>query len=142
MANTAVPTLTSEGWITAVDKKCDRLLMNAFASDKSQSNMFQGVTSIQAIIYENSDNVDKAGVEIASALQVMFGHHFDAAIFSSNVTEFAEGNGRYDVSITGTVIQEMRKYDFGRMVKSVNGIVVELLTAQGDTLWKNASLNM
>ena len=142
MSNTAVPTLTSDGWVTAVDKKCDRLLMNAFASDASQSNMYAGsVTSIQSIIYANSDDPNAAGTVIAAQLQQMFGRHFDAASFRANVVEFADKSGRYDIQITGTVVQENRKYDFGRMVESLNGIVVKMMTNTGVVLWANETLN-
>lgn len=142
MGNTAVPTLTSDGWVTAVDKKCDRLLMNAFASDASQSNMFAGsVTSIQGIIYDHSDDPSAAGTVIASRLQQMYARHFDAASFRADVNEWVDKSGRYDIAITGTVVQENRKYDFGRMVESSNGIVVKMMTSTGVVLWANETLN-
>lgn len=141
MATTAVPTLTSEGWVTAPDKKCDRLLMNAFASDASQSNAFAGaVCSIQNVIYLNNGDPVTCGDEIASALTALYERYFAAATFKATVTEFADLSGRYDIAIEGTVVQENRKYDFGRMVESANGIVVKIMTASGDVMWANETI--
>lgn len=141
MATTAVPTLTSEGWITAPDKKCDRLLMNAFASDASQSNIYAGaVCSIQNTIYLNNGDPVACGNAIASALTSLYERYFAAATFKCTVTEFDDQSGRYDIGVEGTVVQDNRKYDFGRMVESANGIVVKIMTASGDVMWASETI--
>ena len=142
MTTNAVPSLTSEGWITAVDKKCDRLLMNAFASDQAQSNAWLGrVTSIQYLIYQAGKDMRAAGDSIATALVLMFGRHFDAASFKATVTEYADGSGRYDIRIKGEVVQAMRRYDFGRVLESVNGMIAKFMTDKGAMIWTPNMLN-
>jgi hypothetical protein len=134
MANNAYPSLG--GWITTVDKKCDLILVDAFASDHAQSDIFLGsVTSIQYIIFSNGQDILGAGNEIANALQKLYMRYFDAAIFSAKVTEFADKSGRHDIAITGSVVQEGRKYDFGRQLEYSNGMFVKLMTTSGAVLW-------
>lgn len=131
-----VPSLSAEGFIRAVDRKCDRILMNAFASDASQSNVFSGsVVSIQDIIYRHSDDVSAAGTTIANALQTVLRAYFDTASVSASVKELSDKPGRYDISITGTVVENMRKYDFGRQVETANGLVQRIMNKQGQVLW-------
>lgn len=131
-----VPTLTVEGFISAIDRKCDRILMNAFASDASQSNIFKGsVVSIQNLIYENSDDIPAAGTAIANALQRVLAEYFDSASVRATVKELPDRPGRYDIAIQGTVVENLRKYDFGRMVETANGLVQKIMNKQGDVLW-------
>lgn len=131
-----VPSLTTEGFVKAIDRKCDRILMNMFASDGGQSNVWAGsVVSIQDIIYQYSDDVTAAGNNIANAMERVLSAYFDAATVSARVTEIADRPGRYDISITGSVIENMRRYDFGRMVESANGMVQKIMNNKGVELW-------
>lgn len=134
MPTNAYPAL--DGWITAVDRKCDRILMDTFAADQAQSNIFLGnVTSIQYIIYSNGQDIIGAGNEIANALQRLFLRYFDAAIFTAKVAEFKDKSGRYDIALTGQVVQGGRRYDFGRQVEFANGLIVKIMTDTGVLLW-------
>lgn len=134
MATNAYPAL--DGWVTTVDKKCDRILVDAFASDQAQSDIFLGsVTSIQYIIYQNGKDIIGAGNQIANQLQKLYMRYFDAAVFSAKVTEFSDKSGRHDIAITGSVVQGGRRYDFGRQLEYANGMFVKLMTSSGAVLW-------
>lgn len=141
MPTNAVVTLSSDGWVTAIDKKCDRILMNAFASDFSQSNAFAGqITSIQHMIYAAGQDVNSAGTTIANALERLYNRFFDSAIFKCTVTAWGDNSGRYDLAIQGTVAQAGRKYDFGRQLSSANGKIVQFLTKTGEVIWSNQTV--
>lgn len=141
MPKNAVITLSSDGWVTAIDKKADRILMNAFASDFSQSNMFAGqITSIQHMIYAAGQDVHAAGTTIANALEKLYQRFFDAAVFKCTVSAWGDNSGRYDLAFQGTVTQDGRRYDFGRQLSSANGKVVQYLTKSGEVIWSNQAV--
>lgn len=132
----SVPTLTAEGMVKAVDRKCDRILMNMFASDAGQSNVFSGqVVSIQDIIYKYSDDVKAAGDAVAAKVELVLKRYFDAATVRAVVTELPDKPSRYDISIRGSVVELSRRYDFGRMVESANGMVQKIMNDRGELLW-------
>lgn len=135
---TGYPSLTAEGFIFAVDRKCDRILMSMFASDAGQSNMFAGsVTSIQNIIYLNSDDVNAAGTAVAAGIERVLSRYFDGANVQGVVTDIVDKPGRVDISIQGSVVQNNRRYDFGRMLESANGMIQSIMNNQGEVLWTN-----
>lgn len=133
----AIPTLTSEGFVSAIDRKCDRALINLFASDASQSNVFLGrVYSIQDVIYRFSNNIPEVGREVARIIEIVLKTYFDDAFVTGRVSEIPDKPGHFDIAINGTVVENMRKYDFGRMVESANGMVQKLMTNTGSVLWQ------
>lgn len=130
------PSLSSEGFITTIDRKCDRALINMFASDASQSNVFMGnVTSIQDILYRYSDKVTEAAAEIGRAVETVLSRYFDAAQIRGQVEDLPNEPGRVNIIISGTVVEGYRRYDFGRQVESVNGLVQRILNNQGAVIW-------
>ena len=133
-----VPSLSVEGFVKPSDRKCDRILINLFACDAGQSNVFRGqVVSVQDIIYRNSDDVFNAGTEIAASIQRVLNSYFDAAMISASVKELVDKPGRYNIIINGHVVENNRRYDFGRQVEAANGMVVRMLTEQGESVWMN-----
>jgi hypothetical protein len=78
MANTAVPTLDTAGWVTDGAEKLNRLLAYFFTTMNSQSNLYSStINSIQSIIEKSGSDIDDLTSSLQRQLSTYLGRYYD-----------------------------------------------------------------
>jgi hypothetical protein len=78
MANTAVPTLDTAGWVTDGAEKLNRLLAYFFTTMNSQSNLYRStINSIQSIIEKSGNDIDDLTSSLQRQLSIYLGRYYD-----------------------------------------------------------------
>lgn len=126
----SVPTLTSEGYVRDPARKVDRLLTQAFTSDYSQSNNFRGfITSVQYLIQDAGQDMNKLEESLDQALRRLFGGYFDSIDVDIQVKPIsAENPYRMGVEVRSILIQDGMRYNIARLLYlSPSGVLAQLL---------------
>lgn len=76
--NYFLPTLSPEGWVQSTAEQADYLLAHFFASEFSQTHLYQrNVASFQWIIQESQSDMSKTMSLLKDTLFTYFGRYFD-----------------------------------------------------------------
>lgn len=77
----AVPTLSTNGWVTDNAPKIDWLLAHWVSCLDNQTSLYRGnITSLQAVIEKYQDDMDVCARQIASTLQTYLGRYYSEAL--------------------------------------------------------------
>lgn len=76
---TAVPTLSSRGWLKTNDEeKIAQLLAHYFATDGAQDHIYaSGVTPVPVIMKESGDNIGQMLLSFRNSIFTLFSRYFD-----------------------------------------------------------------
>lgn len=125
-----VPTLSSEGWISAVDKKADVLLANFLVTNESQTSLHSNsITSLPSIIAKYGDRAMDLKDRVTQALDQIFSTYYDQSDIQVDITQDPDGTGnvsvmgiRIDVRVTNGDVN----YSLGSLIKSANSRILSI----------------
>lgn len=125
--STAVPALS--GWITTPSLKADYLLGCFFASEASQSYIFNGrITSLPSLVQQYGTNKLQFQDRVKTALSVMLEGYFDNVFVDATVeTTNTQQPGRMDVTVTIEVVDNGITYSLGYLAKMLNGVIQQII---------------
>lgn len=127
-----VLSLSRKGLLTDVAERADRQFAYYYASDRSQSFLYNGqILSIQGTIQAVGNQQQQLQTQIQSDINVLLGAIFDAATATVTVSTPAyDGSNRFNITIEAVVTDNGVTYDLGTLLlQSDNGIVQRILTA-------------
>jgi len=123
----AVPSLSSDGFITEIRKKADMVMAHYFASDYSQSNAFLGeVTSLAYQVQQYGSDTNRLKEEIETKLTRYLERYFDAASVTVTITDGTSAN-RYNIDFDAMVVKDNLRYSVGRLVEVQNGRLANII---------------
>lgn len=126
-----VLSLSRKGFITDPGNKANQQLAYYFASDMSQSILYDGaVRSFQGTIQQvGNNNPSLLESRITSDLNAIFGAVFDGATAKVSVTAPAyDGTYRYNIALSVQFLENGVAYNLPEILKLVtNGVVENLL---------------
>lgn len=119
----AIPTLSSEGWVTNIDQRIDRILAYMLVSDASQSTFFQGsVNSVQAILQRyGGEEVDLQDA-IRELLRRAFERSFERSSVDVRVRERSPGSNELIVEFYIEVSDKGETRNVGASAEYINGV--------------------
>lgn len=125
----AVPSLSTEGFVTDIRKMCDLLLAHYFASDFSQSNCFMGeISSLAYQVQQLGSEPERLKTDIETKLTQYLEAHFDAAIVNVKITPGTSGTpNRYNIDCDATVIKGDQRYSVGHLLETLNGKMISVI---------------
>lgn len=116
-----VPTLSDVGWVTDPPKKADALLGYFFQTSASQSYLYSdSVTSAQAILAKNANNIPAITSELEDALQKLLSKYFDSVTCNVSSDAADQDGSLVTVYVDCTFTENGTKYSLGRCVENVN----------------------
>ena len=128
MPDVAYPSLTSEGYVHQPDRKLDRLLACAFASDYSQSNRFRGkVTSVQYQIAEHKEDASALAAAIRSSLEQYLGRYYEAVALRVVVEPLEADFTKLNIQLSGSVQVGQSRLDLAKTIPYRNGVLTNLM---------------
>lgn len=131
MARTAVPSLSTSGWVESLIEKTDILLSHFFLADYHQSSLYKGsVTSLPWIIANYGNDQIKVTDKMRIALEQYFSRYFDSSVWqvTAEVPENAADN-RMILHMYGTVMQEGKEYSVAKSVETADNRFIRVLQA-------------
>lgn len=120
----ALPTLSSEGWVTDIARKVDRALAYAFLTDGLQSNIYRTeITSIQTLIQENVNDEVMLVSRVRDALDRYFNRIFDSAQVRVRVEQFPnEMSSVLRLALAIEVTEDGEAHQVASMLQFIDGI--------------------
>lgn len=127
----SVPTLSADGWITALDKKADTIIANFLVTNESQTNLHKtSITSLPAIIAKCSERQMELKDQVTAALEQLFGTYFERADVQVDINTDPDGTGntsvlgiRMDVRVTSGD----KVYSLGRLIRTSNSRILSII---------------
>ncbi len=125
----AVPSLSTDGWVTDIRKKADLVLAHYFASDYSQSNVFLSkITSLAYQVQQAGSNTFELKRLIESDLQQYLGRYFDNVQVDIRIEdEDSSGTNRYNIVFDATVAENGIRYSVGRLIEVQNSKIKRIV---------------
>lgn len=129
MTVAAVPSLSTDGWVTDIRKKADLVMAHYFASDYSQSNVFLSkITSLAYQVQREGHNTFELKRLIESDLQQYLGRYFDNVQIDVRIEdEDASGTNRYNIVFDATVAEHGIRYSLGRLIEVQNSKIKRIV---------------
>lgn len=127
---TAIPTLSSIGWVTTIEEKGDYLLSWFLTSEYSQSVLYHGrVASLQYLIKAHANDPSNLEADIESTLRQVFTAAFgDDTKVSVSVVEHdpEQEPGKLTIQLNCMIREDGLDYSLGRRVESLNGKLTKI----------------
>lgn len=126
--NKAIPTLSSQGWVTALEVQVDSIFSWFLTSDYSQSVLYHGqIRSLPWIIQRYERTPNALTEEIRRVLDDLFGRYFDSARTSADYEEVNDpSTNRYNLLVSCTIENAGKEYNLSRLISVVNGKVSKI----------------
>ena len=114
---TAVPSLSTEGWLESVDKKADRLLAHYLLSERSQSVLYHGkIKSVPYLVATYGNNTLDLQDKIGEGLYDLFSPYFDDLSYEVTVEEDKDNTAALEIKISATVTERGVNYDLAFLI--------------------------
>jgi len=119
-----IPTLSLDGCIATSDIKIVKIFEHFLASEKDQSNIFNGyIASLKFILdeYSNANDIEEG---ITLTLTGLYNRYFDSVDVEVNVDDNDDKESTYNISIDIDVMDEYgNKYSLSRSLENINSEV-------------------
>jgi len=116
-----IPTLSLDGCVATSDIKIVKIFEHFLASEKDQSNIFNGyITSLKYILdeYSNANDIEEG---ITLTLTGMYTRYFDSVDIEVNVDDNDDKESTYNINIDIDVMDEYgNKYSLSRSLENIN----------------------
>ena len=120
-----VPTLSSEGWVTSMAEKADKLLAYFFTTDKDQSHLYTGTVSMQWLIQRYQDSIPDLVSETQNMLNLYLSRYYPIVLVEVRSSEEQltadERETKVSLYIYAQVTEGGREFSIGKKVSEING---------------------
>ena len=116
MSTPAVPTMSTAGYLTAIEPSMDFLFRCFLASEYSQSVNFD-IISLPYLIQKHGGDNDAMLTAIQSALNDLYGQYFDSVICRVTGVPYSEDPSKIHMMVSVTVWRDSAAYELSRAVK-------------------------
>lgn len=128
----AVPTLSTQRFVTELASKLDFLLAYFISTDRAQSSTFEKyVTSLQSIVEAYSGDPAATSTEIGNQLQAYMERYYDAAnvVAKFELTDPDNSQSLIKITLTLNFTEEGVTHSANRLLTYFNGKFKEIVKA-------------
>ena len=127
---TAIPTLGTDGWITAMESTADYIISTFLATNRSMSTLHRTQnTSLQYLLkqYANDPlNLEIALRDVLSVkLQAVFGESAQALVSVTPIDPETNPDA-FSIQFTGIVTDGLKEYTVGKLVQFQNSRIINI----------------
>lgn len=126
---TAVPTLSTEGWVKDVTGMADRLMSYFLVSDYSQTAFYPGqVSSLPYLIQQHGSDAFSLKQRTRDTLHEFLRRYFDNVDLEV-VTDIPapDDPNRINLTIRATVTLDSKSYSLGRLINVNNNLIQRII---------------
>lgn len=130
MASSPLFTLSRQGLLRGVGERIDRIMAYYLASNRSQSELYNGVKSLQGTIQLYQNDPDRLKQTVQSDLTGLFAANFDdvtASVSIKDVSDF-DNSQRMNIVMDIIVWDQGVAYSVGKELQTINGVVQSMIT--------------
>lgn len=123
-----VPTLSSNGWVTAEAPRLDYLMVYFFLTDKLQSTLYEAnIASLPWILKEHPKDMDSASEEVRKTLFTYLSPYYDSVDVNVSwaETDPTVSSTKVTMTIYATVTLNGITKSAGKILEVVDGKMVE-----------------
>lgn len=123
-------TLSQKGLLRGVGERIDRLMAYYLAANRSQSELYTGVTSLQGTIQLYNGDADRLQAAITQDLLRLFSNNFDDPQVTVTVTDTSSFDNSHRMTIAMDIVvwDSGVSYSVGKELESINGVVQPMIT--------------
>lgn len=126
---TAIPTMSSIGWVSTIEEKGDRAVSYFLTSEYSQSVLYYGnISSLQWLVKTYGHDPIILEREVSEALDGLMARYFE----NRSVTEVrvledsSDTPGKLTIQFSCIVREGNREYSIGRRVQFLNATIIDI----------------
>ena len=125
---TTVPSLSTQGWLTTIGEKADRLLSYFFTNDYSQSVIFHGkIASLPYIIANYESEHSDLRKEIDNALNRLLSSFFERVETNVSIKPDDDTDTKYTVSVSVYIIDSNDIFELAKVVHIKDATIVKIV---------------
>ena len=130
MASSPLFTLSRKGLLRGVGERIDRLMAYYLASNRSQSELYTGVKSLQSTIQLHSADTTRLQEAVQADLIGLFTPNFDDVAVTVTLSDTTIFDNSYRMTITMDIIvwDAGTPYSVGKELETMNGVVQSMIT--------------
>lgn len=127
--NLFLPTLSEEGWVQSTAEQADYLLSHFFASEYSQTHIYQGhVASFQWLLQDGQGDMTKTINNIRTTLSLYFAKYFNEVDTEVTYKEETSGSSKITVNIFMSFTDRTGKqYSLGKALDVVDSKISKII---------------
>ncbi len=123
-----VPSLSTQGWLTTIGEKADRLLSYFFTSDYCQSVIFHGkIASLPFIIANFESEHSDLRKEIDNALNRLLSSFFERVETSVSIKPDDESETKYTISVSVYIIDNDEIFELSKVIHIKDSSIVKIV---------------
>lgn len=122
-----VPSLSTQGWLTTLGEKADRLLGYFFASEYSQSVSYYGrISSLPYLvaIYKSKPTDLKSAIN--NSLTTLLSSFFEKVLIDVRVEADDESQTKYTIYLSTKIIDKGKTYELAHLINIKDSIVAKI----------------
>lgn len=130
----AVPTLSTQGWVSDVTALADRLMAYFFISDYSQTRYFPGsVSSLPYLVQRHGSDPFTLRQRTRDTLYSYLSAYFDSVDIEVTTDQPAPDDpNRIQLTVKATVAKDNKTYSLGRLVSVNNNLVQKIINLNNE----------
>jgi len=130
MASSPLFTLSRKGLLRGVGERIDRVMAYYLAANRSQSELYVGVRSLQGTIQLFNSDPDRLRSQVEQDLIALFTPLFDdvAATVTIQDTSTFDQSNRMTIVMDVVVWKGTQPYSVGKELETINGVVQSMIT--------------
>lgn len=127
--NFHLPTLSPEGWVQSTAEQADYLISHFFASEYSQSHLYNSnVSSFQYIIQNAQGDMSRTVSELKSTLSFYYGRYFDNVIVEANYEQLPLDSSKVNITLYISFNDKSGKeFILGKTLELINSKISKII---------------
>ncbi len=123
MANTALPTLSSKGWVNDIAEKVDMAIAHFFASDSLQSQLYKNdeIANLPAITARATNDMLRFQQDLRFALERYLSRYYDQATVQVQDDSQTNKGGSVTMTVYAEVTVGAATYVVSNLLTTVDG---------------------
>lgn len=127
---TAIPTLSTKGWVSSIEEKGDRVIAWFITSEYSQSELYYGqIASLAHLIKEYGHDRTLLQSEVTESLERLLMRNFNNNAVVRVTVEDTDPQkpGQMTIRLNCTVREDGQSHSLGRRIRFVDGVLAEVI---------------
>lgn len=125
--SSVVPSLSTQGWLTTIGEKADRLLSYFFASEFSQSIGYYGkIASLPYLVAIYKSKPTELRVAIDTALNTLLSSFFEQTLVNVRVEADDDSETKYTIHLSTKIIDKGIAYELSHIINIKDSMIAKV----------------
>ena len=127
--NYHLPTLSPEGWVQSTAEQADYLISHFFASEYSQSHLYNSnVSSFQYIIQNAQGDMSKTVTDLKTTLSIYYSRYFTDVVVEASYEQLPVDSSKVNITLYISFIDKSGKeFILGKTLELINSKISKII---------------